>query len=486
MATQWRRIERVPTDVRRRRSQKLAALSRQWSVEYETLRQRGVEREFAERMKNQMAIETGVLEGLYTLERGITETFIAEGFDSAVLPHAATDREPELVVAILRDQREAIDYVFELVKGDRPLSAAIIKELHQLLTRHQRTTSAHDQFGTVRDVPLLRGRWKSASNNPTRQDGRVHEYCPPEHVQSEIDRLLELYEQYVEDDVAPEILAAWLHHRFVQIHPFQDGNGRVARLLASIVFIARGWFPLVVLRDDRAVYIDALEQADAGDLAPLIELFGKWQSRSFLSALSASHKIGENADQHLDTVLASLRDKYHAPAQPAGGDIGDVAEFVLRVADKSLDKVATTTRQGLVAALPAIRVTTGRSDEDTAGKYRGPRIQLAKAAGFFADFARASGWARVIIRTTPGADSATILVSCTAVSNTAGSVAMTCGLVLTDTETRQAITSTVCEEPFLATVADLVDDASRADLEVNFNAWLDRCAVLALIQWRNS
>lgn len=55
-----------------------------------------------------------------------------------------------------------------------------------------------------------------------------------------------------EMEVSPEVEAAWLHHRFTQIHPFQDGNGRIARLLASLVFIKAGWFPLVVTRDDRA------------------------------------------------------------------------------------------------------------------------------------------------------------------------------------------------------------------------------------------
>ena len=38
-------------------------------------------------------------------------------------------------------------------------------------------------------------------------------------------------------DVAPEVEAAWLHHRFTQIHPFQDGNGRIARALATLIFV---------------------------------------------------------------------------------------------------------------------------------------------------------------------------------------------------------------------------------------------------------
>jgi Fic family protein len=46
------------------------------------------------------------------------------------------------------------------------------------------------------------------------------------------------------------VQAAWLHHRFTQIHPFADGNGQVARAIASLVFIEAGWFPLILKRDE--------------------------------------------------------------------------------------------------------------------------------------------------------------------------------------------------------------------------------------------
>ncbi|MGH3609855.1 MAG: Fic family protein, partial [Pseudonocardiaceae bacterium] len=72
---------------------------------------------------------------------------------------------------------------------------------------------------------------------------------------------------------SPAVLAAWVHHRFTQIHPFRDGNGRVARLLATLVFIRAEWLPLVVRRDDRVRYLDALQEADNGDLLPLVKLF---------------------------------------------------------------------------------------------------------------------------------------------------------------------------------------------------------------------
>ena len=79
-----------------------------------------------------------------------------------------------------------------------------------------------------------------------------------------MDRLLAMHREHGQRGVAPEVEAAWLHHRFTQIHPFQDGNGRVARALATLVMIRAGWFPLVVTDAGRADYIEALEIADGG------------------------------------------------------------------------------------------------------------------------------------------------------------------------------------------------------------------------------
>jgi Fic family protein len=79
--------------------------------------------------------------------------------------------------------------------------------------------------------------------------------------------------------------AAWLHHRFTQIHPFQDGNGRVARTLASLIFIRQGLFPVVITRNDRQEYINASEAADSGNLTRLTKLFSRLQEKILIKGL---------------------------------------------------------------------------------------------------------------------------------------------------------------------------------------------------------
>ncbi|MBD3265075.1 Fic family protein, partial [bacterium] len=247
-------IEGLPPALNRTDNTELDSLRRIWNEQYTKLRDNESIKTFNEKMKREWAIETGIIENLYTLDRGVTEFLIEKGIEESFISHGSTDQAPAIVVSIINDQKQALDFIFDYIKENRPLTTSFIKELHALLTRNQEITNAMDQFGTVREVKLLKGEWKKHPNNPKRQNGTMHEYCPPEHVSAEMDNLIEKYNTLIELDISIEIQSAWLHHRFTQIHPFQDGNGRVARGLSSLVFIKANWFPLVIHRDQRAEY----------------------------------------------------------------------------------------------------------------------------------------------------------------------------------------------------------------------------------------
>jgi hypothetical protein len=80
-----------------------------------------------------------------------------------------------------------------------------MKELHAALMRHQETVVVFDQFGKAFETLLEKGLYKRMPNNPTRADGSSHEYCPPEHVASEMDRLIQLHREHEERGVGPHI-----------------------------------------------------------------------------------------------------------------------------------------------------------------------------------------------------------------------------------------------------------------------------------------
>ena len=198
---------------------------------------------FIERLAREWAIETGVIENLYDIERGVTQTLIEHGFQAELLHHGSTNKAQQYVIQLLEDQKDVLDGVFDFVKSERQLTISYIKELHAALLRNQKTTERVDGLGRRMDVPILRGAWKEQDNSPIR-DGVKYTYCPREHVDSEMERLLQIHFSHRERGISGEVQAAWIHHRFTQIHPFQDGNGRVARAIASLILIKDGLFPL--------------------------------------------------------------------------------------------------------------------------------------------------------------------------------------------------------------------------------------------------
>jgi len=242
--------------------------------------------DFIEKLKRQHAIETGIIEKLYDLSEGITQTFIKEGFIENLISHEDTNIPVEQLMGYLKSQFDAMDFVFDMIKNNRPLTKSFIKELHQLILRHQEHTIAIDSLGNTIKVPLLKGKFKEYPNNPQREDGTVFEYCPPIHVDAEIDNLLSIYNDLENRKIHPIILSSWFHHAFTQIHPFQDGNGRMARMLSSLILIKHHLFPLNILRNEKTEYIKALEKADNNQPNDLVKFFSKIQRRNIESALN--------------------------------------------------------------------------------------------------------------------------------------------------------------------------------------------------------
>lgn len=94
-------------------------------------------------------------------------------------------------------------------------------------------------------------------------------------------------------------LLARLHHDFTLIHPFDDGNGRVVRLLLNAVLLRVGLLPLVIRSPDRRRYLDVIAQSDAGDSLPLRLFLGeslRWSLELGLSAVQGMVELNPYAD----------------------------------------------------------------------------------------------------------------------------------------------------------------------------------------------
>ena len=239
--------------------------------------------EFNDQLNREWAIETGVVENLYDIDHEVTQNLIECGFKSELLGHGSTDKPREYVLRLLNDQKDSIGGIFDSVKDGRSLTTSYIKELHASLVQNQNTTEGLDSLGRHVNIPLIKGDWKTRDNHPVR-NGVKYMYCPHEQVGSQMDRLVEIHSSHVQNGISSEAQAAWIHHRFTQIHPFQDGNGRVARALASLILVRGSLFPLLITRDDRRKYLEALEKADEGNLAPLTHMIVRAQQAQYARA----------------------------------------------------------------------------------------------------------------------------------------------------------------------------------------------------------
>ena len=265
----------------------LHGLLERWAA---AVRQPGVAehaRRINERLMMLQAVETGLIERLYRMTPETQASLAKAGIDG-IGELQRDGRVSARTAALIRDQRTALEMALDVARGDRKLTVSYIRELHRGLTDHQDTRDAVDARGRQFSTTLLKGEWKRLPNNPLRQDGATHEYCPPEFVQDEIDRLVEMHAAHDAAGVCPEVESAWLHHRFGQIHPFEDGNGRVARCLTAAVFL-RGGYPVPAVRDreHRDRYLHALESADGGTLAPLVNLFADIEADELRNATKA-------------------------------------------------------------------------------------------------------------------------------------------------------------------------------------------------------
>jgi Fic family protein len=89
------------------------------------------------------------------------------------------------------------------------------------------------------------------------------------------------------EELRPVELAALAHFRLVHIHPFVDGNGRVARLLMNLILLRHGYPIAYVRREERGRYYNALERAHFGNQKPFVNFIGRCVEQSLDIYLAA-------------------------------------------------------------------------------------------------------------------------------------------------------------------------------------------------------
>lgn len=149
-----------------------------------------------------------------------------------------------------------------LVKGS-PLTQNFIRALHHTLLREDYTVYKNLPGGMQTSYTIHAGKYKTRPNSVITRYGDRFEYASPEETPSLMTDLVDWYNQAEsEGKLSPVELATLFHYRYIRIHPFEDGNGRIARLLVNYI-LTRHDYPMIVVRSrHKNVYLEALHQAD--------------------------------------------------------------------------------------------------------------------------------------------------------------------------------------------------------------------------------
>ena len=271
------------------------------------------------------AIDTGAIEGLYEVDRGFTMT-VARGV--AAWEKVIAAREP-VVRRSFEDALRAYDFVLDLATTRTAVSEKAIREL---ICAGQETYRVVTSAGW-QDRPLPKGEYKETPNNPTsRRTGEIHAYAAPIDVPAEMRRLVEELRSEAFTAAHPVLQAAWAHYAFVAVHPFADGNGRVARALASVYLYRRPGVPLVIFADQKDAYLDGLEEADQGRPRRFVHFV---QER-VADVIGLAQTAAESERDPAAAGLVSLREALAGTVDMSQRELALVAQRLLTAAQEEL------------------------------------------------------------------------------------------------------------------------------------------------------
>ncbi len=172
----------------------------------------------------------------------------------------------------IKGHNEAIQLLLSIVKDERGFSEADIRTLHKMILVEPYETNAVTAEGLPTKKQILLGEYKKMPNSVKTRTGEMHYYASPEETPIKMRELMDWYNEAKDNSaVHPLVLAAVFHHEFVAIHPFDDGNGRMARILMNLILLQKNFPVVVVKKDDRNGYYGVLSQADNGLYLPLVQ-----------------------------------------------------------------------------------------------------------------------------------------------------------------------------------------------------------------------
>jgi Fic family protein len=209
----------------------------------------------------------------------------------------------------IQGHNEAVEWVLDVVKQDRPLTENFIRELHKLILKEPYEVDAITSDGKPTKKLIKIGEYKTTPNHVKTKTGEIFYFATPEETPAKMYDLIRWFEDKSKNEgFNPILVAAEFHYRFIRIHPFDDGNGRTARILMNFILLQNGYPPVVVKTQDKENYFRVLQLADAGNL----EYFLDYITQNLIHSLEImiSGAMGESVEEEdINTEIKELEKK---------------------------------------------------------------------------------------------------------------------------------------------------------------------------------
>ena len=192
----------------------------------------------------------------------------------------------------------AFEYARRLAEEERPIGEADIRDLNRICLKEPFYAKAQTPDGGTARKKIIPGKYKTLPNHVLTKTGELFQFALPEEtplLMADLAKWMQAWLKKSREERSVDLVPflAELHKRFISIHPFDDGNGRVVRLLINCILIRLDFLPMIL--SDREEYIKAVEFSDVGDISRLEKLFADNIALALERGIFAKdHKISLN------------------------------------------------------------------------------------------------------------------------------------------------------------------------------------------------
>lgn len=310
-----------------------------------------------EKFRLEWTYHSNALEG-NPLSLNETSFFIREGLTSKGKPLSA--------YLETSNHFEALEYLDSVVQQKSEITPFLLREYHAMLFKRI-DKIAIGSGADRRETKIVGGEYKRENNHVIQLDGKILEFTDALQVPGEVEALSEWYSKEGRS-LHPINQAAIFHHRFVRIHPFLDGNGRVARLMMNTILMQQGFTPAIIPVEEKQRYLEALQSADNGDYGKLFLFLEEQVAKTMQLTIDVVEgrdafdfndlvRLARNLGERTKSIEADLGEGSIRPEERAVSTGLSLRQQIIRILQNHANEIRTSIPANVAENVPVRQST---------------------------------------------------------------------------------------------------------------------------------